>query len=404
MPTITASNKFILLIAYRDLYGAGGEWQLIANRAQAIYEATGLRTRACALVNLRKRRGVAPVKHPPGLLVDIIDSSAVRFPLAALQMRSWIRRHREGAVAVVLSSFVSYLFFCAVRRWGVPVLTDIHGAIDEFLEYPYFSPPLSRALAYVDCRWESQLTPHLFGRLVVTEPLARHIDERCGACRSFVIPCGVERAAENLAERRARWRAEYGWEDRTVWVYCGGLSAWQNWETVVRQFAALPAADKGVLWMLTPNPPRVAAKCQELGMNASQHRCEFLSPQDLEERLPAGDVGFLLRDDKVTNRVAFPNKFAQYVNAGLLTALSPALLAPAEIGGKYDVCFAVASDQDSLAAPLTLDRFRRQVIARANDLPAFYARCHRCVAEHLLFSTAVQPLAAAIAEADCRKR
>jgi len=42
----------ILLVGWRNLHSATGEWQLIANRAAAVYEATGIRTEAAVFVNM----------------------------------------------------------------------------------------------------------------------------------------------------------------------------------------------------------------------------------------------------------------------------------------------------------------------------------------------------------------
>ena len=55
------------------------------------------------------------------------------------------------------------------------------------------------------------------------------------------------------------------------------------------------------------------------------NRCErkWLDHSEVYKTLSNCDYGILLREDKVTNRVASPVKFAEYLNAGLKVLISP---------------------------------------------------------------------------------
>ena len=57
----------------------------------------------------------------------------------------------------------------------------------------------------------------------------------------------------------------------------------------------------------------------------------LVSHNQIFEYLSACDVGMLIRDDNFTNRVAFPNKFSDYINAGLSIVISPSLREPTRL-------------------------------------------------------------------------
>jgi len=151
-----------------------------------------------------------------------------------------------------------------------------------------------------------------------------------------------------------------------------------------------------MLWLITPNTREARKRCLAAGIRPEMFCCETLTPAQVEERLPAGDIGFLLRDDNVTNRVAFPNKFAQYINAGLLTILTKGLVEPSDLSTRYGVSIVL----DSPSTPLAQQPWRGFLFGalerRAGKLEAFHNTCHDLVRNHLMYSRTIQPLIAKI--------
>jgi hypothetical protein len=50
---------------------------------------------------------------------------------------------------------------------------------------------------------------------------------------------------------------------------------------------------------------------------------KWLAPEEVSQYLEIGDYGLLLRPESITNEVASPVKFAEYVGAGLKVLISP---------------------------------------------------------------------------------
>ena len=91
-------------------------------------------------------------------------------------------------------------------------------------------------------------------------------------------------------------------------------------------------------------------------------------------------------------RVAFPNKFAEYVNAGLITVLTQRLAEPTALSLSYGVSLVLDSPWTSLAASFWRDALLEALTRRNSSLHAFYAACHDLVRDHLMYSRNIRPL------------
>ena len=382
----------ILLVGWRNLHSATGEWQLIANRAAAVYEATGIRTEAAVFVNMKKHRDKPQVTHPAGLQVQIVDATLNRIPIAYLETIQWLRARRERTRAVVFSGLPSYPLVRLVSKWGIPVFGDVHGAYEEMKEFGRHVKPVNYALVRICNLWEASATRQLTARLVVSRALAEHSRRMHGNVPCVVIPCGVKSVCENSLELRQIWRERHGWQGKTVWVYCGGLSVWQWVDRVIAQFSEYTPGGDNVLWLITPDTALCHEKCLAAGIPRERFRSETLLPDEIQERLPAGDIGFLLRDDNVTNHVAFPNKFAQYVNAGLLTVLTRGLSEPATLSMEYGASIVLDSPWTSLSMQPWQTILSEALARREGGMSAFHASCHTLVKDHLVYSRTARPL------------
>ena len=396
MSNASKEKNHILLIGWRNLYSATGEWQLIANRARAIYENTGLRTEAGVMVNLAKHGARAQVENPEGFSVEIFDASPGKRVSEYFRLWRWAKGKRSSSKAVILSGLPLYPLIGMLRNWGIPVFSDIHGAYEEIEEYRLLPYHLNGLLLKMMNFFESSISRFIAGRLVVSEHLARHTRKLFKEMPTFVIPCGVIGPDDQLMSRRNLWRDSYGWQDKIVWNYCGGLSVWQHVDEIIDEFAKLPGDDDHVLWLMTPAPDVVKRKCLDKGIPARRIVCEHLTPAEVDARLPAADIGFLIRDDNITNRVAFPNKFAQYINCGLLVLMTSIKSDPVELAEKFGIAFFIDNPWVKFGEDPCLSRVVAAVKARNKNIPEFHGRCYDLVCAKLTYKSNVAEFADAI--------
>lgn len=130
-----------------------------------------------------------------------------------------------------------------------------------------------------------------------------------------VIPCTLTNATSEVIISPDKT------ENQTVKVvYAGGTSGWQSFEKVVVLLRDLMHRQSNVeVLFLTQNHKAIDELISEF-----PNRCtrKFVAHHQVQTILQTCDYGILIRDEKVTNKVASPVKFAEYLNAGLSVLIS----------------------------------------------------------------------------------
>ncbi|MGL4596190.1 MAG: hypothetical protein ACRCYO_01605 [Bacteroidia bacterium] len=144
--------------------------------------------------------------------------------------------------------------------------------------------------------------------------------------KHVVIPCTINANAFNQlmpVEKRKVLRAAMGWnETDIVLVYSGSTAGWQNLEELDHWLYDVLQKNTHIkLLLLTKNIPETL-KLKSL-INQVQQR--WLSPNEVGETLQICDYGWLVREATVTNQVASPVKFAEYLACGLPVLVSDQL-------------------------------------------------------------------------------
>lgn len=164
-------------------------------------------------------------------------------------------------------------------------------------------------------------------RLAVSAALIRHWGERYGYSGEdhIVVPCTL---GTHLGKREGttvdsdRSGTTYGPLD-IVLVYSGSTAGWQSFELLSSFFSKLlgSSAEVKVLFLSKPDPNN--AILQE--RFPAQVLVKWLAPEEVSRWLRACDHGILLREGTLTNAVASPTKFAEYLSAGLPVIISEEL-------------------------------------------------------------------------------
>ncbi|HMN11654.1 MAG TPA: glycosyltransferase [Bellilinea sp.] len=254
-----------------------------------------------------------------GYFVESSDYSLIRYARSILKLVSLIRsiqpeviyaREVWGALIALVARLLSGIN-------TLKIVYDVRGAVPE-------------EIAFTDLSWRGgckSLFFSLLERLVVvnatmlnavTENLSSHILNKYGRRANVIIPCCVESVPLLDDASRVSLRKKFGFgETETVYAYSGGLSRWQLFEDTIELFARISAIDaEARLLVITPERDRALAL---LSNKVSSMKYQVISVRQEEVAffLHACDVAFLLRENNVVNRVAFPIKFAEYLSAGL---------------------------------------------------------------------------------------
>lgn len=140
-----------------------------------------------------------------------------------------------------------------------------------------------------------------------------------------VIPCTLAQSHEKPLMKdseRTALRKQHGIDpNHTLLVYSGSAAGWQSFETLFEQLVRLLGEQAHIRLLLMT--PLESLDGTALAPFADRVLLKWVSPEAVSDILPMADYGILLREKAVTNQVASPTKFGEYLAAGLHILISP---------------------------------------------------------------------------------
>jgi len=122
-------------------------------------------------------------------------------------------------------------------------------------------------------------------------------------------------------ERKIIPRSDFSWKDEdVVFVYSGANDAWQGLskiENILDQILSESSKNK-ILILAKDNSIFKELKIKH-GLKIRQ---KWLKPELVKSHLDMADYGILIRPKNITNKVASPVKFAEYLASGLKVLIS----------------------------------------------------------------------------------
>jgi len=176
---------------------------------------------------------------------------------------------------------------------------------------------------------EKEVLEQVDFRIAVSQALVDYWQREFGyrSNRHVVIPCTLSRHFEfefPAEEKLSALRAEKNYKpDDIIFIYSGSAAGWQSFELVDRKLTALMEADARIrLIVLSKHFSGEYGVMQRFGERV---QVLWLPEQEVKNYLLLSDYGILYREDTVTNQVASPVKFAEYLSCGLQVYISERL-------------------------------------------------------------------------------
>lgn len=227
-------------------------------------------------------------------------------------------------VVIARGVFASALALNDKRTYKV--VFDARGAYHaEFSEYRVVNN--DEIIASVK-HLEEQAIRESDAQLAVSQALLDYWNEAYGIDRTKtaeIIPCTLPQntSFEPLDEsERQRLRQEHGISpDDVLLVYSGSAAGWQSFTALFNWLAGILSQQAHVRLLLMTSIDSL--ENTPLAVYADRVLILWVEPHQVSQYLSMGDYGLLLREVSVTNRVASPTKFAEYLAAGLQVVISP---------------------------------------------------------------------------------
>lgn len=163
-------------------------------------------------------------------------------------------------------------------------------------------------------------------RIAVSQALVAHWRERYGYREQahVVIPCtlGKDHLAPLVPEGVLQELAtgmEPNERGNVQVVYSGSSAGWQSFDLLSVVANELLRQPKVNLLFLSPDDANIRSL---MDRHPGRVQRLWLKPDEVRYQLDLCDAGILLREDTITNRVASPTKFAEYLSAGLPVLIS----------------------------------------------------------------------------------
>lgn len=166
-------------------------------------------------------------------------------------------------------------------------------------------------------------------RLAVSNALVQYWRNHYGytSDQHVVIPCTISNnfKAELLTEKELvnnKLKIGYSLDD-IVLVYAGSTAGWQSFNLLRNFLIPLLAENENIKVLFLSKEDKNSTALREAF--PEQVRIQWVQSEDVNKFLSIADYGILLREKSVTNEVASPTKFAEYLISGLSIIISPEL-------------------------------------------------------------------------------
>jgi glycosyltransferase involved in cell wall biosynthesis len=233
--------------------------------------------------------------------------------LAAHKSIRLVHAHNLYSAALALS---------ARWRYGYRVVLDYHGRIPE--EYVYLGKggeTARRGLELLE-RWCVKSSDQV---VTVSHKLAEYVEQRykIPTEKISVIPCCADESTFSWdADRREHMRRSLNVSGKVVCAHVGSFFEWYDPDMIVSTFQRIQNHVDAYLLVITTEVERAAAY---LGshLRPDTFLVRYAAHEDVPALLNASDIGFLFLKPSPNIKTSSPAKFAEYLNCGLPTLITP---------------------------------------------------------------------------------
>jgi hypothetical protein len=395
----------VLLITTRNIYEPTGEYKLVKRRADELFKVFNIKTKVISFQR-QSRIDSTKFKDTEGFQY-IIKSGFNKFTFIfdLMKFRKQLKEYLDTnkPKKIIVSGFYAFLFNDIIvdyqKKDNCDVYLDMHGCDEELTEY---GSALKKSIFKVILKFVNKSTRklihHCRGFLAVSSTLIEYMENKYEINKKekefFLIPCGNYGVIKDFNERlyyRGIWRKKLGIkDDEIVFVYSGGISKWQMVDETIQFLLEIIQTNEKFKACIFSGQIEEFKKKMGSFSNSNNVILKSLKSTEVPLALTACDIGIILRENNLTNKVAFPTKFADYLEGGLHVILS-SVKSQIEIIREYNL--GIGADHLSKLAPNNINcELNKLIDNRLNNIEEYYKTCDFVVSSLLNYTENVKEL------------
>lgn len=278
------------------------------------------------------------------------------------------------------------------RDHRVRILLDLRGAAEDEARH-------SGILSAYRMRHQRRSSELAFAGADALNTVSNQLYEfarRTGRLRRDIPHCVLSCCADPArfyfdSTLRQRRRKELNIADGFVMVYCGSMARHQRFDATAEALSAIVHAtpDAQVL-VVTRDQQAALDHLRHANVPKEKITVRSASHDTVASYLMAGDVGLLLRESTLTNRVASPVKFAEYLRCGLPVVATNNIGDTSDFLERTGVGKSIPWPVEPAAVVEAVRNLRDQLKGEGDD---FRRRCSATAGDHLSWEGQVEKLA-----------
>ncbi|UPR55348.1 glycosyltransferase [Vibrio sp. ED004] len=237
----------------------------------------------------------------------------------SIRLRSNFREFiKENHIDIVyFRNIFDYLIYSkAASEEGIRTLYDSRSLLfSEVRMKGKLGLPFSYIISLLEKR-AIQNSDYLF---TVSNKMSNWIKRNWSRESDFTIPCTCD--AENFSfdnDFRSKIRSQLKWNESNVIAYCGGTSAWQRIDEILRLFNELYKRNSNYKFLIiTRDTEVILDKLKQIDLPESSYYVIFSEHYMVNKWLSVADASIVMREKTLVNEVASPIKIGEYLCLGL---------------------------------------------------------------------------------------
>ncbi len=361
---------------------SSGNVTLINRRAENIYKEFNIKTKCFCTINYGeinyKSNGIDYLYKE---IRDIKNYILEKKPLKIIFYGTGTFKYIESIKKLI-----------SRNKLKIKLFIDCQGALEEQYEY---SKGIEFLMNYTKFILKKKLLKNAIkncdGAIVVSDEMKQYLFSYMNKNKKekfniIKIRCGVDRVlltSEKLKSRnliREKWEIK---ENTVVMVFSGYRMAWQNIDKIIDLFKKYDEKYDDIFFAFFCNIDEEFIEKLNINFPKKNYELKFLEKSEYFEYLTACDVGFLVRDYNKTNDVAFPNKFSDYINSGLMIAINDALPEPSRLLKENNILY-LDIEKD------TIEQGIKKIQERQKKIQNFYIKNEKMCKLELLYSDQIK--------------